>query len=1122
MPRKDPPYPTSLPSSMFRGPTPPPQKGGNNSNGVRDFQIPVDLPTVSLRAVNLAQRSVFERPHLIDMETYEQKYAHTKKKVSPSYNHLQMLHVLNRQQTIYQLHFSPSTSEAASLPNVPASSNNQRDGRYRSIDIQAVRDALPKPAPYISYKKHRLPNRADVGFRNPLAEDVEQKQQEIRNETQWEEHSPRLIVFCNSEQFGALDSTAEGWAGRDLLAAKQQHHSGSKHKHDPNRYSMLAPPLEALYSGSQGWRPRPIHDRPVGMRYCLCAPLSIRSPSSDASEWIGSLTLYSLPPMYKDKQHTTASAAASYHCRKNHTVPTFGKISEAFWFPNRQSHGKRAIFGYDPLDLTMESSKRDPEQDPASVYVVLQLYKQRPIVDNDNATSEQTTLTPVCFGIAKFFSKDETIFPDGKSKEIQLYQSPPHPESQTDFVERLWRVIQNRTDNNNGEQTVEDSTKKKRGGRFRSPNGRSRSPRPASRSPPPNRDHGNKNGLANKTMDNARFNAFATLFLSSLKADFVQAMLSHPSDWDEPAGKKKMLVDVSGDFAVVLDRPQVENIVAAPEIEKKRSSLVRLPPSPRPAGYCGDSNFREVLYLPARPEKHYDFDSIVGFNSVHLNLLYLYPRKLRRLDAKKGRDVSRCTMRIQVVQADDSQAAGCSPIQCLYNSTAWTGSSIVNTIYTSVSDELAPSEWESGVPMIDEWKLRLPAVLDGSHRLVFTLFSASSDATVPLTKVSEASIPLSSSTPRDGGPRVATVIPNGKHRLELGNFQLQFETRLVSSLHVGDPSVAAVLRNLTSDTGPGGGRTHSEPSGVSATPKLIEALSKTSAAGCFRVLLYMVLRDVCNPSSSHHRRNISDFTDVSRLFDLLATVKLSVGGDEPWSRLAKSCLDEFDERGISGFSKLIDTVGQDPFPDGHLGIQPLQEIMDTADDGSVRLRRRSKRQSYLERRASRVTSALNSSAAPFSRVVYGASREDRMRAEAESHYEHSQHFGPFFDDDETIATVPSLSSDKIRVENSGALRIDIGSESITNKSVSENASLAENSVVRTKSTQSKNLDDKIRSIGETDFAKRVKTAASVILAPCVAPSLSRVLRTSSPKETPFKSATSGENLDQAYGGPVCC
>ena len=87
--------------------------------------------------------------------------------------------------------------------------------------------------------------------------------------------------------------------------------------------------------------------------------------------------------------------------------------------------------------------------------------------------------------------------------------------------------------------------------------------------------------------------------------------------------------------------------------------------------------------------------------------------------------------------------------------------------------------------------------------------------------------------------------------------------------------------------------------------------------------------------------------------------------------------------------------------------------------------------------------------------------------------------------------------------------------------MSENGSLAENSIAQTKSTQSKNLDEKIRSIGDTDFAKRVKTAASVILAPCVAPSFARVLRTSSPKEAPFANGSSGENLDRAYGGPVC-
>ena len=63
---------------------------------------------------------------------------------------------------------------------------------------------------------------------------------------------------------------------------------------------------------------------------------------------------------------------------------------------------------------------------------------------------------------------------------------------------------------------------------------------------------------------------------------------------------------------------------------------------------------------------------------------------------------------------------------------------------------------------------------------------------ISLLPLAEATIPLSSSSTRDSmtGIKSTTVIPNGCHRLKLGEFRLHLETRLVSSVHVSDAAVA--------------------------------------------------------------------------------------------------------------------------------------------------------------------------------------------------------------------------------------------------------------------------------------------------------------------------------------------
>jgi hypothetical protein len=501
----------------------------------------------------------------------------------------------------------------------------------------------------------------------------------------------------------------------------------------------------------------------------------------------------------------------------------------ASWFEREH----KAIFSYNPLDIV----------GPDTLFVVLQVYRiahdgansaylkskrSTKSTDDSKTTADKANkvfakfgthlLTPLCFGVSRFLSipehgsDDESPeamqWPQGQVRHVQLYVSGS-PESQEAFVERLRDVVapnadaggpvvdtsvpidEVRSDDTTDSKESWETTKKKSLAKriFRSPKpSKSRSPMPTPVPPPvPMR-----RTMAEPIQGSAR------LFLSSLKTDFLQSMLVSPSILEDKGRMErskrlpKLFVDVSGDFAVVLDRHQTEQIVEpGADVVKKRSDLLRLPPAIEPAGYVGTSEFREILYLPARPDKRYDVDSPLSCRSL-LNLLYLYPRLLRLSPDTKSRKISSFTIRIRVIHTqitvDEETGEAVSrsyPLHLFHNPSPWAGPDLLNAVYTKVvASPGSTIDSKAGIPIKDEVKVRLPKILDGSYSLEFKLYSVESSpsAGMALLPVSETSIPLSSSSPRDGGSgsRVATVIPNGKHRLELRDFQLQLETRLVS------------------------------------------------------------------------------------------------------------------------------------------------------------------------------------------------------------------------------------------------------------------------------------------------------------------------------------------------------
>jgi hypothetical protein len=156
-------------------------------------------------------------------------------------------------------------------------------------------------------------------------------------------------------------------------------------------------------------------------------------------------------------------------------------------------------------------------------------------------------------------------------------------------------------------------------------------------------------------------------------------------------------------------------------------------------------------------------------------------------------------------------------------------------------------------------------------------------------------------------------------------------------------------------------------------------------------------------------------------------------------------------------------------------------------------------------------STFTASSAPFSRVAFGASKTDRMRVEAELFHENNR-LTQLFDDDETVATSlhhVTTTTTKEGLNYNGGVghkTFDYVDDNISHAG-SEDSFLVHTSGRRSapgSPTQKQNL-------GEIGFAKRVRTAAQVFIAPCVAPSLAAVLD-SGTGVSPKKSSGQTDNL----------
>ena len=608
----------------------------------------------------------------------------------------------------------------------------------------------------------------------------------------------------------------------------------------------------------------------------------------------------------------------------------------------------------------------------------------------------------------------------------------------------------------------------------------------------------------------------------------------------------RVLVDVSGDSAIMVDPRKDPTISSAGAREdvftgststigdgltRKRSSLIRLPAPANPAAYSDAAEFREVLFLPPRLDKTYDTKDTPPSYRSFLNLLYLYPKLLRLDDnhdsssrssknsgnkhqrrggsEKIGEKNCRYTIRIRLVQSSTGLDKNSGMVESFNNvlgqfhsPAPWAGPALLNSVYTRIpgdgsllhhetnGNDNVQDDINAGIPLKDEFKLRLPMVLDGSYFLHFSLFSidihddlGDSDSMsgggssrsengdkgsgISLLPLAEATIPLSSSSTRDSmtGIKSTTVIPNGCHRLKLGEFRLHLETRLVSSVHVSDAAVATALREFPllarddlmhgtlsvvageqlkelvlfakqTSASRASGATGSSPDKV-AYSSLFSKASANALIGHFEELMYMHLSNlVASEGSIPNVELSSNFLaeNVQSLLEICRRIKLSFlsGGDfrqgagrRRLEAFIKSRIDSFDEGLLCAGarprheSSEEDAASEAPPAEELRRLNSATHQSDLAEDerhyreefdgGAIRRRNRDSVRSGIDIRISRTFSAMESTTTvPFSRVAYGASKTDRMKLEAELHNENGGLSYLVDDDEETVYTAASM------------------------------------------------------------------------------------------------------------------
>jgi len=713
-----------------------PNKGSTfNPNGALTLGVEV-------RAVDFHAKVAFEpRPAVPDEYRYQSSDAAIgdKKVKSPSLLHCEVLERMRGQQHVRQLAWKAGVSDQVGV----FSSVDAHYHASRLVNAKEYLASLPVVPPTIL--KHRLPLRCDVGFPNASPEEIQLKEREICNMAEQEELQPRILLLAGAFVDGMVESDGEV----------------TNMKSEYDEYSIFAPPIESIASTSKLWRSRPFQDRPPGMKYFVASPLDLILPGKLTSEepLIGYLSLYYLNKGQSKQSRygcrisedfifstgnwkglnlkeeasqfiqRTLLGTASFQGGKKKSSTSEGSSDK-----NRRRK-KKALFSYDPIAL------QNVEQ---TLFVVLQINR---ITQTDIFRKQKKSffslgnnyrangsiaksiysnfgsqfLSPHCFGIfpapvsSTSFGDMRLSWPQGSVQSCSLFSYPKNSLSEKSFVESLYSIVH------------------ENGGNLKRLNGGS-----------------------------------AELFISLLGSDFCQVLQQTPvrlkeSDVNDD-GVPRLLVDFSGDGAIMMNPENNSKSISTNE-RSRRSDLVRLPQSPRPCGYMDSYEIKEVFFLPPRFSDEQDSEHPL-LTRTFINMLYIYPIRISTKHVERSERDKVLSLRLRVVRqtiiVDDlgSSETLRSTVDCLYNPAP--GRPTLQAVYTKV----LPCRGEKVVHCRDEFKVRLPSVLDGSYFLQFSLFNLQVnendlEGSFVAEVLAESMVPLSEISEPSYKYQVSTILTNG-------------------------------------------------------------------------------------------------------------------------------------------------------------------------------------------------------------------------------------------------------------------------------------------------------------------------------------------------------------------------
>ena len=778
-------------------------------------------------------------------------------------------------------------------------------------------------------------------------------------------------------------------------------------------------------------------------------------------------------------------------------------------------------------------------------------------------------LTPLCFGVLPLFQNDiseDMSWPQGMAQLMRFYCHSPMTESEDGFISCLRKVVESTpktehvieslpnpisgiySDSFEGVDlndsysfqsgssisTTASSKNQNKSSRLQNMSRKSRFRKKKSKLSTLNGKLDDNNFIIDGC---TMFQGSAVIFTSVTGVDFTKVLLYDPDILDEKVGNNpRLLVDTSGDCAIMVNPRHSRSTV------KKRSNLIRLPPSSNASGYSDSSEAREVLFLPVNGDHRYDGVLLPETNTA-LNFLYLYPRVLRQTEKEAGvRSQQRSpknhsySVRIQLVQQEVKVDKNTGIMETIYTPTesiynpAPSMSPLIEGVYTKVSlgatSRNSVVDMDQGLYMRDQVKVRLPTVLDGSHFIKLSLFlieikdrlgGEDTSAGRVHTLISEKLIPLSSSSSAKEstfGTKVTTVIPNGLYRIKLGGFLLQLETRLASTVHVSDPAVATIIRDFETSH-------HKEPTLKGANSYFQNILSKASEQAItshFLSLVFLHFRYLASYSTMtfDHERNISRchafktlMETVRALFEVLRKTRKKFQLDKSSEQLHKFFKDFFDLFDDVHFSNKLqehrlNTSSSSSFEyqydAGESESKPSKYLDGSKQGDDNTLVEATRKRAEISIRLSRDGGKIRrepemiSEMVPFTRKAYGASKIDIMKAEAEL-YESGQVLNELIDDDETVVTASTWQSHNRAISSGNSVSTfdrnhwagetdrkerDVTSHSRDAAHYINDESEHENEYIFSNDTPF----EKARSM-----AKRVNSVAQVFIAPCVAPNL---------------------------------